>query len=187
LASDIAQLIGVPVPQVDLGKVEQRQETFAISHIHSAKSRSVPEANLASSVRADAFREASGLLPLLAWIGAEDHNKAENFVVDDLGDNKVRIRAIDFEHAFHWPQGEDAFHACAIKELVGNANPQLVDRALTAIEGLTVDQIRELVIASGCAAGRVGRTVDTLVRRQGLLRPNLERLGWIAEGSKDGQ
>lgn len=104
LASDLAKLVCAPVPLVEFGTVKGMAHT--ISYVHSEPSRALrtddeaERANSYSSAEAAALKAASGLLPFLAWIGAEDHNKDSDLVIDDLGDGRYRVVAIDFEHAF---------------------------------------------------------------------------------------
>jgi hypothetical protein len=86
-----------------------------------------------------ALKAATGLLPFLAWISADDHYDDTNLVVDDLGDGHFRVMAIDFEHAFHWGHGEDAI----------NADSRLVEKYLEIIEGLTAVQITDCCVAAG--------------------------------------
>src|ERR1019366_5166027 len=82
----------------------------------------------------------SGLLPFLAWIGAYDHEKDSNFVVDDLGNDLRRVVAIDFEDAFPWTKDE------ALEEIVtppkppglsANHDRRIVNKTLSKIEMLT--------------------------------------------------
>src|SRR5258708_26394221 len=83
LASELAKLIPVPVPHVEIVRAVRGQGPCAISHVHSSRSHSlaakedVSEQVHPSAVRT-ALKRASGLLPFLAWIGADDHNDDTN-------------------------------------------------------------------------------------------------------------
>ncbi len=52
-----------------------------------------------SSAEKAALRSAGGLLPYFAWIAADDHYDDTNLVVDELGDGRCRVVAVDFEQA----------------------------------------------------------------------------------------
>jgi hypothetical protein len=87
LGSDLAVLVGVPVPRVEIGTVEGHGP-FAISHIHSCRSyplatkESLGQQGFLPAVKS-ALERASGLLSFLVWIGAEDHYDDTNLVVEE--------------------------------------------------------------------------------------------------------
>jgi hypothetical protein len=116
---------------------------------------------------------ASGLLPFLAWIGSDDHTKDSNFVVDDLGNGRLRIVAIDFEHAFPWRGRKELEAVITAPEPPGlskHFDPQIVNRALQLIEALTPQEIATCCVNSGIAPKLAKELVDTLHGRQSLLR-----------------
>jgi hypothetical protein len=106
LASDLAKLIPVPVPHVEIVRAVRMQGPCAISYVHSSRSRplaakdGVSEQVYPLAVRT-ALKRASGLLPFLAWIAADDHNDDTNLVVEELENDDCRVMAIASRHPIH--------------------------------------------------------------------------------------
>lgn len=183
LASLLAEAVDAPVPHVEWGSIEGAPSdiTYVISHIHSPASRPLAtkaEVNRASYSPAEivALRETSGLIPFLAWVSATDHNDDTNLVVDDLDEGRCRVVAIDFEHAFEWPQGNaSSIMLYASRGLKSHADPELVDRHLRAIEELDDETIRLC-----CADAHEPTDIaDPLVRRKSLVRDVLAQTGLL--------
>jgi hypothetical protein len=60
-----------------------------------------------------ALKRASGLLPFLAWIAADDHNDDTNLVVEELENDDCRVMATASRHPIHpRPSGHFASRAC---------------------------------------------------------------------------
>jgi hypothetical protein len=179
LASDLAQLIGAPVPRVEIGSVEGCGP-FAISHIHSL--RGWPVAGYRrdySAAEKVALRAGSGLLPFLAWIGSDDHGRDNNLVFEELSEDRLRVVAVDFEHAFLWRGAEDVVCPPAPAALVANLDPSLVCERLAAIENLAADQIADCCTAFE-RQPEIGKWIQSaLRRRQTLLRAPLIQKGWL--------
>ena len=140
LASDLAQLLDLPVPLVEFAMFGNT--AFAISHAHSE--RSVP---LIGEVKFDpvaldsAANSTCILLPFLIWIASFDHCNDQNLVVDRFEDDSLRIRAIDFEHAFDWTATESlALPGPPI--LIRNADLEKVAAARRRIEQLSDEKIK---------------------------------------------
>ena len=95
LASDLAKLIPVPVPHVEIVDAVQGQGPCAIGHVHSCRSRPLAtkedfaQQDFSPAVRT-ALKLASGLLPFLAWIGTRGHYDDANLVVDVLDNDPCR-------------------------------------------------------------------------------------------------
>jgi hypothetical protein len=179
LGADLARLVGAPVPPVEIGTVEGRGP-FAISHIHSPRSRPLAIAGALSEVYAPAvnagLRAASGLLSFLGWIGADDHYGDTHLVVDELA-NGIRIVAIDFENAFSWAHGEEVVVQRAPPALLANVERLRVDDQLRAIENLSAAQIHHCCTDSGHQqATRIARVLQG---RRDLLRPSFVKFGWL--------
>jgi hypothetical protein len=184
LASDLAKLIPAPVPHVEIVRAVRGQGPCAISHVHSPRSRPLatkegfPQQDY-SPAEKTALKRASGLLPFLAWIAADDHYDNTNLVVDELGNDLFHVVAIDFEHAFAWAHGEEAIVLPAPPALVAYVDPLLVSDSLAVIERLTAAQI------SGCCAVFEHRPdlrkwiEGVLQRRQPLLRAPLAARRWL--------
>ena len=184
LASDLAKLIQVPVPHVEIAPV-QGLGLCAISHVHSSRSRPLTskedfsERTYSPAERA-ALKQASGLLPFLAWIAANDHCNDTNLVVDELENNHCRVLAIDFEHAFAWEQGENTIFLPMPPALEANVDPLIVSESLEVIERLTPSQM------SGCCGvfehkpSLRERIERVLKLRQQLLREPLVERGLLA-------
>jgi hypothetical protein len=183
LAADLAQLTGAPVPRVEIGKVEGSSDLFAISYMHSDNSRAlVKKGELPRDYSPEerlALRAASGLLPFLIWIGAEDHYNDTNLVRDTEG-HSYRIVAIDFEHAFRWDMGEDRIVLDTPPGLVANVDPLRVEQRLVAIEGLNAAQITGCSTDAFIEDSALGtRIANVLIRRQRTLRTPFRERGWL--------
>jgi hypothetical protein len=174
----------VPVPHVEIAPVQGLR--CAISYVHSSLSYPLAEKGALSDqphspAVKTALRQASGLLPFLAWIAANDHlDDDTNLVVDVLDNNHCRVLAMDFEHAFAWEQGEDVIYLPVPPALEANVDPLLVSESLAVIEMLTPSQI------SGCCAVLENIPVlqehieRVLKLRQLLLRQPLASRGFLA-------
>jgi hypothetical protein len=186
LAADLAQLVCVPVPRVEIGVVKGMSGPAAISHVHSLRSEPLCtddeiERDFSPSEIA-ALKAASGLLPFLAWIGANDHNKHSNFVVDDLGNDLRRIVAIDFEDAFPWTKQDELEEKVIPPKPPGlsvNHDRHLVNSALQRIEELDPAEIDACCRASGISSSMADTIARGLRARQRLLRDRLRELGWL--------
>jgi hypothetical protein len=77
ICSDLARRVGVPVPEMKLGRIEGQADTVGISTAHGSESMDVrhvrekPELFYSVEFQA-ALRGASGLLPFHAWVGTSD-------------------------------------------------------------------------------------------------------------------
>lgn len=156
LAADLARMVGLPIPRVEIGTVVgYGNQPFAISHVRSEHSRPlVPkrERNFHREYSAQertALRAASCLLPFLAWVAADDHNDDSNLVVEVQGDDIRRIVAVDFGDAFMWRAGERVIVLPKRPALVTNVDPVVVRAALAAIEGLSAERICAACAAAG--------------------------------------
>jgi hypothetical protein len=185
LGADLARLVCVPVPQVEIGTLEG-QGRFAISHIHSIRSRPLVAKNNASfshtyhpAVKV-ALRKASGLLPFLAWIAATDHHNDTNLVVDYLDDDTFRISAIDFEHAFSWSEGEEVIVIPASPALEANVDPLLVKETIINIQTLAPAKIHDCCTNAFGTQREFGtRIADILIRRRNSLCSPFRERGWL--------
>jgi hypothetical protein len=182
LAAELARIVGVPVPPVEFGTVMGQVNTISLVHNES----SVPLREKEdwdqpySSSEAEALSRASGLLPFLIWVGAEDHGDDTNLIIDKIGDGQIRIMAVDFDESLKWSQGEEFFGPNSRPPgLVVNSNPTLVKQTLAAIEHLTDAQIQACCAASRIAPEPAQHLVDVLLRRQRLLSPHLSELGLL--------
>jgi hypothetical protein len=186
LGSDLAQLVCAPAARVEVGKVLGLTGPAAISHVHSLRSQPLrtddePETVYSSAI-SKALKAASGLLPFLAWIGAYDHEKDSNFVVDDLGNDLRRVVAIDFEDAFPWTKDE------ALEEIVtppkppglsANHDRRIVNKTLSKIEMLTLAKIEACCFSSGMSRDLAQNIARVLHVRQHLVRDRIKELGWV--------
>jgi hypothetical protein len=186
LASELAHVVCAPVPRVEFGTVAREGKSIraSISHMHTRQSSALgpdegPEREY-SSAEIAALKTASGLIPFLVWIGATDHAKQSNFVVDDLGEGRSRVVAIDFEHAFHWlvaPQYEK--YENFLRGLRDNFDCRIVGKTLEKIEQLSADAITACCRAAGLESDEAERISSVLQYRQGLIRDLLDQHGWL--------
>ena len=183
LGTDLAQLIGAPVPISEIACVEENGP-FHISYIHSSDSRPLvakgqPPPHSFTAAEKVALKKSSGLLPFLAWVAATDHWDDTNFVVDVLEEDTLRVIAIDFENAFSWKVGEEDdilldYH----NGLVDNLDRQLVSISIANIEGLAAEKIAECCNEN--FGGAVGPLLaEVLQRRQKSLRTAFREKGWL--------
>jgi hypothetical protein len=180
LASDLARSICVPVPLVELGTVNG-EGTWAISHVHSLRSRPLRKdsnrSNQYSAKEIEVLKTASGLIAFYVRIGATD-NKDSNLIVDDLGESRTRIVAIDFEHAFNFLGGRVAPPPPG---LLKDFDAHIVTTTLERIETLAQTEIEG--IAGQCFdKKRAGEIADALnKRRKRWLRQTLQNHGWLSK------
>jgi hypothetical protein len=173
LAADLASLVGAPVPSVEIEDIDHIGEC-AISYVKNAHSRPLIDMQgKTDTERQQALREASGLLPFLAWIDATDHYSEANYVLerDDYG--PARLVAIDFEHAFSWVQGQDKIFVRSPGEFIKAMDSRRVCEMVSRIETLTAQQINDCCNRIGLPA-----LAPVLILRQGLLRAALKAQGW---------
>ena len=183
IASDLAKLIPVPVPYVDIADL-QGLGPCAISHVHALRCR--PLASKGELLQREyspnektALKRASCLLPFLAWIAANDHFDNTNLVVEEFGNDLCRIVAIDFEHAFSWAQNEEKIVPPTPPALVNNRDTLVVRESLEAIERLTAAQIEGCCEVLQDHPRWRDEIEGTLRYRQPLLRDVLAEQGWL--------
>ncbi len=176
LASRLAKLVGAPVTRVEIAHVGLAGR-HAISYVNNEHSKSLgsdphfePEY---SQEERQAARDASGLVPFLAWIDAEDHASPVNFVLEyDSAANVPRLVAVDFEDAFRWTAGEDKISVSVLRVFHCNMNTCLVERTIATIENLDDVQVREC-----CSVAFLPELAPILLKRAKLLRESLK--GWV--------
>jgi hypothetical protein len=180
LGADLAQLVGVPVPRVDIGYVKN-DGPFAISYIHNRSrpliDNDLPPADYSPEEKI-ALRAACGLLPFFAWIGAYDHQGDQNLVVEKWTKG-LRVVAVDFEHAFGWDFGHEVIEPPRTPGLVANLDPLAVNRILTDIENLSAKQIDDCCGTSGFRPEVAKSIAEILLRRQSPLRAAVAGRGWL--------
>jgi hypothetical protein len=165
LGAKLGKMVQVPVADVKSGKVEG--EEAVISRVRSTLSASLAEFDLSDASICEALREASGLIPLLLWIGSGDHGKAGNFVATPNEQESIEIEAIDFGSCFEW-RGDGLSGVGILSELMENADRQQVERTLQNIENVSDTAIQQACRDSGM--NNYVETAAELIRRRHLLR-----------------
>jgi hypothetical protein len=183
LASCLAVIAGAPVPYVEISEVEGAG-LFAISYVHSVASEVLASKEKLTRVYSVAERKAlklaSGLLPFLAWVSADDHHGDDtNLVRDTIGEDEYRIVAIDFEHAFGWEHGPDKLVLPQPPALINNLDRNCLEDRLTAIEKITHEQIAQCCADAGYDCAETTEIADILLIRKGLLRKSSGEQGWL--------
>jgi hypothetical protein len=178
LAACLAQLVGAPVPRTEKCRVEG--VVYAVQDMHSCSSRPLapkgqPKRESLNPPETAAVKRASGLLAFLPWISATDHLDDTNLIVDLIGADLLRVRAVDFEFAFAWSDEPETIKPYAPHSIVNNREPALVENCLQRIEALTTKQIAACVEESGFSP----QVTEILHVRQGLIRPALDAFGWL--------
>jgi hypothetical protein len=186
LAADLAQLVDAAVPSAEWGEVGTLRAVISrVEHTCCyplERKDGSPEMNRRCSLAAEnrALRTVSGLLAFLAWIGATDHNDNTNLVIEVLGEEECRARAIDFEQTLTWPDGVDHFsHFIGPPRLLDVVDPQHIEQQLLRIENLKDQDIQACCAASGVPEAVWRQIAEALIRRRGLLRRFLSDRGWL--------
>ena len=189
VASDLAALIGVPVPEVRLDKVEGSPEWHAISIVFGSESVDVPllrerlKQLYESPAVKDAFRRSSGLLALHAWLATEDL-KDEHVVVSANRDGTYDAAAIDFAYSMNVPaDGGDVRAPDGPPTLVGNVDGNVIRDAVERIERTTDEKIRAVVDGlPDELLSRAGKDqlVSALCARRGKIREAVKQKGWLS-------
>ncbi len=183
LAADLGQLVDVTVPPVDICDVEKIGKCD-ISHIHSCKSRALAEKDsgntqpdFPATALNQALKQASGLLPFLAWIAAYDHFDDTNLVVDDLGGEALQVRAIDFEHAFDFKA--DVCELPAPPKLRVQVDQSILNATLAKIEQVTEAQILTCCETAFGKCTKCTEIAKVLSRRARSLREKMQEHGLL--------
>jgi len=186
LASDLAELVCVPVARVEIGYLKDWNEKAAISHVHGLNSRPLrtdenPSGNYTQS-EISALKIASGLLAFLTWIGSDDHAKDSNYVVEEFEENRIRVMAIDFEHAFPWTSD------IKLKDIVNPPRPpglsthndsSVLNGTLDKIEMLRSEEITNCCMKCGMSETSANEMASTLRFRAKELRKQLKSFGFL--------
>jgi hypothetical protein len=174
LAAGLAQLVGAPVPQVDVTTI--CGQGYAVSHVSDPTNCRLAEPHDISRVYSEpektALREASGLIAFAAWIDAFDHGSEANYVVEKGTEGQIRVVAIDFEDAFGWSAGIETIMIYAPHELVKNMDRELLSEMVDRIERVTFDEI-----LTYCTAAGIPEKAPDLDKRRQLLRVALQKQG----------
>jgi hypothetical protein len=188
VAADLARLIGVPVPEFRLGRLEGHAGTIGVSIAHGAESMDLPmlesrvEGVRAAAPMKTALRRASGLLALHTWVKTEDL-KDEHLLVAGDGVGGYRVAAIDFSYGWGWASPTDAVEgATGPPALILNFDKDEIDRAITAIETCSDDTIRKILEAlpgDAMAADERRKVVEGLIARRGRVREAARQKGWL--------
>jgi hypothetical protein len=89
-------------------------------------------------------------------------------VIDELGNGRLRVVAIDFEHAFEWGQDEKSIVLPKSRGLRRNIDTRVISDTLNIIERLDAERILSCCTSSGHPSGK--QIAEVLQRRQGFLR-----------------
>lgn len=182
LAHDLAMLVGVNVPFVEVCYIG-KMGPFSVSHIHSATLGSLREDALTATPYSPdeqtALRAASGLLPFLAWVGADDHYKDENLVVDDLDPAGLNISAIDFDDAFSFALETDCITAPVPPSLKIHFDKVRVGETLEKILNLSEAEIMSCCAASADWLSHPQQVAEALIARRKFLKQAMSDAGWL--------
>ena len=189
IAADAAALIGVPVPEVRLDKVEGSSDWHAISIVFGSESVDVPllrdrlGAMFESAPVKDAFRRASGLLVLHTWLATEDL-KDEHLVVSAKPDGTYDAAAIDFAYSMNiQADGGDVQAPGGPPSLVGNVDQALIRVTVERTEATTDEQIRAIVDALPdelLTRGDKDKLISGLCARRSKIREAMKQKGWLS-------
>jgi hypothetical protein len=191
LASAIAALIGVRVPTVEWGKIENKEAdgVYAVSRVHSSESidmghvRTERPGDFNSAKVQDALQKASGLVPFYAWINAGDQGKDDHLALDHLGNEEYAITGVDFESSFAWGAGDGGAVGTpqVPPALASQISREYVEKTVARIEGTTDDQIRSVVNALPddlVSAQEKQRLGDGLIGRRSKVKQRMKDQGW---------
>ncbi len=191
LASVLADVLKVAVPPVEFGQVTGWGDVrFAISRVLNENCKPLRNDdynghNAEGYTRQEigALKTASGLIPFLIWIGAEDHNKDSNLVICERDDGSSFIVAIDFADAFAYicnPAHQSYHHAFSPPGLARNLDRQILEATLQMIEQLPVEEIRACCVASEVPRNIMESIIDALETRRSLVRQIIVEQGWLS-------
>lgn len=189
IASDLAALVGVRVPPVDIDIVDGGSDLYSISYAHGRESVDVtllqeraPEQLNSQAVR-DGLAMASGLLPFYAWTASGDF-KNDHLVLDPRDDGTYEVAGIDFQHSFGWGDngGGDVQATEMPPALAPNIDKNVVLGAVSGIEAVTDGQIRDIVntLPALIATEDVKtRLIGGLIGRRDKVRNAMQNKGWL--------
>lgn len=182
----LAQLAGVNVAEVRLGRVEGSQQIHAVSialgpvsmDVASLQSQLGPSYNQ-QQVEA-ALRAASGLLAFHAWLGTGDL-KDEHVVADLRGDGTVVVAAIDFASCCGWQPTDPVSAPGGPGALISQVDKAAVQAAVNRIEATTDEAIGEAVDSLPDAVmpkADKDRVKKGLCARRALVKNCMKNQGW---------
>jgi integrase len=116
---------------------------------------------------------------ILAAIG--DQQKDDHLVLDTMGDDTYNVRGVDFESAFQWGEADGGLvQAPGVPpSMASNIDKAQVGATVAAIEGMTDEQIREVVSGSRLVLAEKTRITDGLIGRRGKVRERMKAMGWL--------
>jgi hypothetical protein len=190
LASDLAAMVQVRVPKVDLDEIEGKSGLCAISRVHGAESNDLAAvkqhaADVFNSPKVqEAIKRASGLLAFYAWTGTGDQ-KDDHLVLDTTGGGQYHVTGVDFESAFSWGGEADGgqIHGPGVPPAMApNIDKAQVSAVVTAIESATDDQIRAAVggLPDALVSAQEKQRIATgLIGRKRRVRERMKAQGWL--------
>jgi hypothetical protein len=188
IAADLAALVEVPVPAVQIDKVDGHQGHHAISALHGSESvdATLLEERLKERYRSpevqDAFRKACGLLPFHAWVATEDH-KNDHLVVSQTQSGEYRVAAIDFAFSMNFPETGGSVGPSGPPALVANVDKAVIEATVQRIETTTDEQIRNVVNALPdelVNRADKDKLIAGLLVRRGKIREAMKQQGWLS-------
>jgi hypothetical protein len=189
IASDLANLVGLPVPRVVLDNVEGDTRIHAVSSLHGKESIDIPllrerlPKHFESQQVQDALKQSSGMLALYAWLATTDLKDDHLMVATDEA-GAYSVAAIDFVQSLAWPEADGgtvqppAVPAC----LANNIDKNRVADAVARIEALNNDQIQAVInaIPDGLLnPEQKMRVASGLIGRRGRIREVMTQKGWM--------
>lgn len=189
LASDLAALVGVRVPRVELDTIKDKSDAaYAISRVHGREStdltavRQKAADEFKSAPVQDAIKRASGLVPFYAWVGTGDQ-KDDHLVLDRDADGSYHVTGVDFKSSFGWgePDGGQVGRPGVPQALAENNNivKGIVAEAVDRIEAVTDEQIFSAVKPLPISEENKKRIADGLIGRRGSVRARMKEQGWL--------
>jgi hypothetical protein len=187
LTAELAAKVLVKIPKIEFDTIEGHDGEWAVSHVHSEASNDLglvkertPDLFNSSAVQ-DAVKEASGLVAFYAWLNIGDQQKDDHLVLDSNGDGTYNVRGVDFESAFQWgdANGGEVQAPGVPPSMATNIDKAQVAAAVTVIEGMNDEQIREVVNASRVPQAEKTRIADGLIGRRAKVRERMKSQGWL--------
>lgn len=189
IASEVAKLVGVAVPNVVLDVLENDPRTHAISSLHGKECvdmtllRERLGNRFDSHEVQDALKRASGLLPLYALLATQDQ-KDDHLVVATDADGAYTVAAIDFAYSLAWQEadGGPVQPPGVPPALANNIDKNRVANTVEKIEAVSDEQFQALV---GSIPDQLlnpehkARIVTGLTGRRGKIRQAMTDRGWM--------
>jgi hypothetical protein len=185
VASVIAGLAGVAVPEIRLGQVEGCNGWHAVSIAFGSESidlKRIRETVGISPALQQALGRESGILALHAWFATGDL-KEEHILVASDKQGEHSVAAIDFASAFAWG-GNPGIAVAPTTEprgLIENVDKAQVLATVERMEALTDDEIRAALAGipeEVLPAAERERIATGLIHRRGSIRQAMQDRGW---------